>query len=101
MSVKEGWSFRQHFSLRAGTMLLAFCGGLAGLAFAEPLYQVIVRALPAADNILWRFGVNFERYLLSAAAFSLFFLVRSIFRKEPQAQFVIEIILAALLYSLL
>ena len=99
--MKEGWSFRQSFSLRAGTMLLAFCGGLAGLAFADPLYKVIVRALPAADNILWRFATNFERYLLIAGAFSLFFLGRSIFRKEPQVQFVLEIILAGILYSLL
>ncbi len=82
-------------------MLLVFCVGLAGLAFADPLYTVIVRVFTAADNILWRFASNFERYLLIAGAFSLFFLGRSIFRKEPQVQFVLEIIMAGLLYSLL
>lgn len=82
-------------------MLLAFSAVLAALALAEPLYNALVMTFPPAAEIFWRFGVNFERYLLSSALFSLFFLGLSLIRKKPQAQFAIEIILAGLLYRLL
>ena len=98
--MKEGWSFKQRFSLRAGTMLLSFCCLLVVLAYVEPLYNAIGGGSPWLDEILWRFGVNFERYLLISAGFSLLFLGRSVTMKEPQAQFLLELILAGLLYQL-
>jgi hypothetical protein len=96
--MKNSWSFKQRFSLNASTMLLVFSFGLVGLAFSETLFDTFVRYIPFADEIFWRLGVNIERYLLISAIFSVFFLVRSIFKREPQVQFIIEIILAGLLY---
>ncbi|MBU0674761.1 MAG: hypothetical protein KJ950_08985 [Proteobacteria bacterium] len=93
------WSLKQHFSLRAGTMLLAFCCCLVGLAIADPLYDTLVNVFPPTADLFWRLGSNFERYLMISGGLSLFFLGRSLLNKEPQVQFVIELILAGLLYQ--
>ena len=94
----KSWSFKQHFSLNASTMLLGFSLCLVGLAFFEKLSDIIVKFIPLAEEVLWRLGVNIERYLVISMIFSMFFLVRSIIRREPQVQFIIEILLAGLVF---
>jgi|GEM_PF-3794418 len=49
--MRKKWSFRQRFSVRAGTMLLLFCLGLAGLALVDPLYEALVAVFPLAGDL--------------------------------------------------
>ena len=48
----KSWSFKQHFSLNASTMLLAFSLCLIGLAFFEKLFEIIVKFIPLAEEVL-------------------------------------------------
>lgn len=99
--MNRGWTTDQHLELRASTMLLIFSGALVLLLRSTFLYDVFFSLVPRADDFMWRFGVNLKRYLAIGALFALVFLGRSLCRKNPQIQFVGEVVFALLLYLLL
>ena len=75
-------------------MLLFFSGSLTILGLSDRLFDLFLAFFPGSSEWLWRFGVNIENYsaLASLAAFGFF--VHSLYRKNPQAQFVLEMFLA-------
>ena len=96
--LRADWDFSQRFTVRAGTMLLFFSILLVILAVSDFLYLGLTRVYPGADEIMWRFGVSLDKYLMIGAVISLVFLLFTFYRKNPQAQFLMEIILYLAIY---
>lgn len=84
------WSYKQHFSLRAGTMLLIFVALLALIGHTDFLYD-LVQTVAGGNDLFWRLGMNAANYVRFAAFFSLLFLGHSIIKKNPQVQFALEL----------
>ena len=74
-------------------MLLLFICLIISLALSDHLFDLIQAVYPASGKLLWRFGVNIERYSVLAGLAALGFFIYSIYRKNPQIQFVLEIII--------
>ena len=96
--VSEGWELKQRFTLRASTMLLFFTAVITALGLSDRLFGLFVKVFPDSGDLLWRFGVNVEKYSAIAAFIALVFFAHSLYRKNPQGQFVVEIILCLIIY---
>lgn len=92
------WFRPQKITLRASTMLLLFVLLVIGCGTFDPLFQGLVRLWPWSAELFWRFGVNLDRYALIAGLLALGFFAYSLYRKNPQLQFVLEMLLSLLLY---
>ena len=97
---KGDWDLKQRFTLRAGTMLLLFSILLVTLALSDFLYLGLTKVFPGADEIMWRFRVNLDKYLLIAAFISFGFFLFTLYKKRPQGQFILEIIMCLTIYLL-
>lgn len=92
------WSYRQKFTVRASSLLLAFVLLVLAFGVSDSLFMVLVRLWPGAAEQMWRFGVNISRYALISSLMALGFLGYSLYRKNPQMQFVLEMLLGLLIY---
>ena len=81
-------------------MLLAFSVILIVLAVSDFLYLGLIKVYPGADEIMWRFGVSLGKYLLIGAVISLGFFLFTMYKNNPQVQFVVEIILCLIFFFL-
>ena len=79
-------------------MLLLFAGAITVLGLSDTLFELFVKVFPDSGDLLWRFGVNIEKYSLIAASIALGFFAWSLYRKNPQIQFIIEIILCLTIF---
>ena len=93
-----GWDLSQRFVLRASTMLLIFTGVIAALGLSDYLFELFIKLAPDSGTLLWRFGVNVEKYALIAALIAFGFLGYSLYRKNPQLQFIMEMILCLVIF---
>lgn len=79
-------------------MLLLFIGLLVLVSLSEPLFAVFSRMVPGWKELFHRFTASAGRYAAIAGGFAAFFLGRSIVGKQPQFQFIIELVLAVIVY---
>jgi len=79
-------------------MLLVFSILLVLLAVSDFIYLGLTKIYSGADEIMWRFGASLGKYLLIGAVISLGFFLFTIYRKNPQFQFLVEIILFLAIY---
>jgi hypothetical protein len=89
------WTFRQHFSWRASTLLLAYVAAFWMLGTLQP-------SLPNAFSspIKWAqetLGPGALVVWFPAAIFSLAFFIASIWKRNPQVQFLGELLVAILI----
>jgi len=90
--MRTGWSLKQHFSLRASTLLIlyvpiiAFIGYLGNwiphvmLGILEPCINGLISSVPLL--------------MLISAIFAMAFFVASVYRRRPQIQFLLEVSIA-------
>jgi hypothetical protein len=92
------WDLGQRFSLRVSTMLLLWVLFLVAIAATQKLLPVPLSVWIARG--LEIFGPTTPFIFLVATIFSLAFLLNSIYRRQPQVQYVVEFGLdaAALLF---
>ena len=79
-------------------MLLIFTGVIAALGLSDYLFELFIKLAPDSGTLLWRFGVNVEKYALIAALIAFGFLGYSLYRKNPQLQFIMEMILCLVIF---
>ena len=84
------WSYSQHFSLRASTMLILYIPMLIGLGFlAQALPEPLAGYL---SEFVGSSGRSLPWLLVAMWIFSLAFLIASVLRRNPQVQFALELI---------
>jgi hypothetical protein len=93
--IARAWTFRQHFSWRASTLLLAYVTAFWVLGTLQP-------SLPKAlsSPISWvqeTLGPGALIVWFPAAVFSLAFFIASIWKRNPQVQFLVELVMAILI----
>jgi hypothetical protein len=87
----SSWTFRQHISVRASTLILIYIVVLFVIGFA----RLHAGALPEpAETFLAASGWSLPWLLLVAALLALAFFVASLVAKSPQLQFLVELLLA-------
>ena len=90
------WLLIQGFKIRASTMMLAFIFIMIIVYYSDLLYNFLSSFLP-----LWRIYSNLTNFALAAVLFALIFLAHSIVRKNPQIQFVVELVTGLLFFFLM
>ena len=85
------WNFSQHFSIRASTMLILY---VPILIFLNLLKEHIPEAISDySSQFVAKSGSSLPWLLLCAFILSLTFLVASVFKRNPQIQFAIELLI--------
>jgi cation transport ATPase len=91
------WDWQQRFSLRASTFLLLYVLLLFGLGALD---ATVGSDLPEpAETWLQASGWSSEWLLLVAAALSGAFFLRSLWQRQPQLQFLLELLVAVGTYA--
>jgi hypothetical protein len=86
------WSFRQRFSWRPSTLLLAYMAAFAAAGAVKPwLPGLLESGVSWAQETL---GPGAELLLLPAAIFALAFFVGSLLKRNPQLQFLLEVLIS-------
>lgn len=89
------WTFRQHFSWRASTLLLAYVAAFWVLGTIQPtLPNVLSWPTRWAQETM---GPGALAVWFPAAVFSLAFFIASIWKRNPQVQFLGELLVAILI----
>jgi len=86
------WSLRQHFSIRASTMLLAYVALLWVFGVVAPQLPRVLNS--GVEWLLSMLGPGAFAVLLTAAVLALAFFVASLLRRNPQLQFATEFLVA-------
>jgi hypothetical protein len=81
-------------------MLLFFVLLVLACGSSDFLFQGLVHLWPGMADIFWRFGVNLDRYALIAGLLALGYFGHSLYRKNPQFQFGLEMLLCLTIYLL-
>ena len=90
------WSFKQKLSVRASTLLLIFC----------PIFFIISRTIFGHSeqipiiiaNIVGALGASFIFIFFASFVFGLAFFISSIINKNPQLQYIIEVLLSIVFF---
>lgn len=91
------WDWQQHFSVRASTMLLVYVLLLFGLGALD---LPLAGGFPEpAETWLQASGWSSARLLLVAAALAAVYFLRSVSRRRPQLQFLLEALVALATYA--
>lgn len=93
----NAWDWQQRFSLRASTILLLYVLVLFGLGVLD---GALGSGLPeAAETWLQASGWSSRWLLLVSAALSGAFFLRTLWQRQPQLQFLLELLVAVGTYA--
>jgi uncharacterized membrane protein len=86
------WSFRQRFSWRPSTVLLAYVLAFAAVGALQPwLPRLLQSAVAWTQETL---GAGALMVWFPAAILALAFFIGSLLKRNPQLQFVLEVLIA-------
>ena len=92
MTTAVSWSFRQRFSWRPSTLLLAYLAAFAAAGAVKPwLPGLLESGVSWAQQTL---GPGALLVLFPAAIFALAFFVGSLLKRNPQLQFLLEVLVS-------
>lgn len=86
------WSLRQRFTWRASTLLLTYVGALYVAGIINPLFPLASQS--TVEWVVGKLGPGSLMVWLPAAIFALAFFIASVWRRNPQLQFLLELIVA-------
>ena len=85
------WHLKQHLSLRASTLLILCVPVLIGVAFLVQLMPRHIAAIVAP--CVGALGQCIPLLMVIAAVFALGIFLASIYRRQPQVQFLVEFLI--------
>ena len=85
------WHFKQRFTVRASTVLLLFVPILILIAVVAPS---VSKTLVILQPFIWMYDGQLQVIMLITAILSLYFLITSLIKRNPQFQFLIELLLS-------
>lgn len=91
MPDQPGWDYEQHFTVRACTVMLLYVIALCAVGLLDTGLEGLPEPLVTLLQVC---GWSSGWVLLAAALLSSAFFVESLIARRPQAQFVVELLLA-------